>query len=230
MIGLTVVQIATIGVPIVAILSQFIGKHSKLTLARAAITIVSVLYCLIGLTANGLSMEKFNEPFKGLFYLDLFIMLCLIVVNQGYRWLKIARPILCALFCICTLVAGVMVLMEGMYGGEEVFNREFTECTQQQKNAYFDHQHFSNIIGIDPPADYNVTAYEIHIIGPDSETEYELTFVKQLTDMEQRDFIGKFEKNGWEQSENDKFCKRTEQDETSVEINKRKMFVQYGTY
>ncbi len=230
MIDSTVVQIATVGVPIVAVLSQFIGKHSKLTLARTAITLMSALYCLIGLTANGLSMEKFNEPFKELIYLDLFIMLCLVIVNQRYRWLKIARPILCVLFCICTLAAGVMVLMEGMYGGEELFNREFTECTQQEKDAYFDHQHFSNIIGIDPPAYYNVTAYEIHIIGPDSETEYELTFVKQLTDMEQRAFIEKLEKNGWERFENDKYCKRTDQDETCVEINKRKMTVQYGTY
>lgn len=220
-----IVKILTVCVPIVAILSQFIGRHSKSTCARSIITVASVFYCLIGLTANGLSQDKYNEPFYELIYLNLLIMVCLIIVNQGYKWLKVLRPILCALYCICVFVAGVAVLMEGMYGGEEVFNRNFTECSQQEKNEYFNPEHFAKIIGINPPKQYNVTGYETHLYGSDSSTEYTLTFKERLSHREKAKFIDELLYNGFEKTNNSKYLKRTDQEEIYVEIFDTKIIV-----
>ena len=227
---ISILTILTIGVPLVAILSQIIGQHSKLTTARTFITIGSVFYCLIGLTANGLCMEKYNEPFSELIDIDIFIMVCLIIVNQGYKWLKVIRPILCVLYCMCTLVAGALTLMEGTFGGEEVFNKEFTKCNQQEKNKYFDHQHFSDIFGIDPPKEYNVSAYEIHLYGPDSSSEYELTFLQSLTPKEKASFIDALQTNGWEQNQNNMYIKHTAQEEVCVEIKNDKITVQHSSF
>ena len=157
-------------------------------------------------------------------------MIWLIIVNQGFKWLKVLRPILCLLYWIGIFVVGVFVFMEGAFGGEDVFNREFTKCSQQEKNEYFKPEQFSNIIGIDAPKEYDVIVYDIHLYGPDTSTEYTLQFAESLSNKERESFIEELQKKGFEKIAKDKYNKYTDKDEILVKISNKNLYLSISTY
>lgn len=120
--------------------------------------------------------------------------------------------------------------MEGLYGGEEVFNRQFSECSQAEKNDYFNPEDFSKLIGVNPPAEYDVTAFETNIYGPDSSHKYILTFRKHLTSEDRNRFEKQLTHNRFEKSENGKYIRRTDQEEVCLEVSKKELIVHWGSF
>lgn len=101
-------------IPITAIVSEFVGKHKKLTGGRILISLWSIIMgaCLVVFVALGIiNDELFNRDFA--FLLPIAILICGIVwaLQQDYKGTKIARLVINILGSIvfCILLALIIL-------------------------------------------------------------------------------------------------------------------------